>query len=80
MDRIQIHHRINHLFFDFNLFQYKARKTTTIQTKTARDNVAAIQAIQITIEIIDNVKFSFFLILLVKNRQTNGKNATKKYQ
>ena len=76
----QTHHRTNHVFLDFNCFRYIDTKTTTIQTKTARDKVAAIHAIQTTKAIIDSVLFSFFLILFVKNRQTNGKNATKKYQ
>ena len=80
MTKIQTHHRINHLFFDLSLFRYNAKKTTTIQTKTARESVATIHAIQTTKARIDNVVCSFFLILLVKNRQTNGKNATKKYQ
>lgn len=78
--KIQIHHRINHSFFDLSLFRYSAKKTITIQTKAARDKVATIQTIQTTNARIDNVISSFFLILLVKNRQTNGKNATKKYQ
>jgi hypothetical protein len=76
----QIPHRSNHLFFDFNCFQYIATKTTTIQTKTARESVATIQAIRTTKAITDKTVSSFFLILLVKNRQTKGRNATKKYQ
>jgi hypothetical protein len=76
----QIPHRINRLFFDFNLLRYRATKTTTIQTKTARESVATIHAIQIVKARIDRTVFSFFLILFVKNRQTKGRNATKKYQ
>ena len=77
----QIPHRSNHLFFDFNCFQYRATKTTTIQTKTARESVATIHAIRTTKARVDRtVSSSFFLILFVKNRQTNGRNATKKYQ
>ena len=77
--KIQTHHRISHVFFDLSLLRYIATKTTTIQTKTARESVATIHAIQTTKARIDNVVSSFFLILFVKNRQTNGKNATKKY-
>ena len=76
----QIPHRSNHLFLDFNSFQYRATKTTTIQTKTARESVATIHAIRTTKARTDRIVSSFFLILLVKNRQTNGRNATKKYQ
>jgi hypothetical protein len=76
----QIPHRSNHLFFDFNLLRYRATKTTTIQTKTARESVATIQAIRTTKARIDKTVSSFFLILFVKNRRTNGRNATKKYQ
>jgi hypothetical protein len=76
----QIHPRISHLFFDFNCFQYRATKTTTIQTKTARESVATIHAIRTTKARIDRTVFSFFLILFVKNRQTRGRKATKKYQ
>ena len=76
----QIPHRSNHLFFDFNCFQYRATKTITIQTKTARESVATIHAIRTTKARTDRTVFSFFLILFVKNRQTNGRNATKKYQ
>ena len=80
MATTQTHHRISRLFFDFNLFRYRAKNTITIHTNTARDNVLTIQAIRITNARIDKTVFSFFLILFVKNRQTNGKNATKKYQ
>jgi hypothetical protein len=76
----QIHHRNNHLFFDFSLFRYKATKTTTIQTKAARESVATIHAIRTTKARIDRTVSSFFLILFVKNHQTSGRNATKKYQ
>jgi hypothetical protein len=76
----QIPHRINHLFFDFNSFQYRATKTTTIQTKTARESVATIHAIRTTNAKTDRTVSSFFLILFIKNRQINGRNATKKYQ
>jgi hypothetical protein len=76
----QIHPRISHLFFDFSLLRYRATKTTTIQTKAARESVATIHAIRTTKARIDNIVFSFFLILLVKNRRTSGRNATKKYQ
>ena len=76
----QIPHQINHLFFDFNWFQYRATKTITIQTKTARESVAIIHAIRITKAMADRTVFSFFLILFVRNRQINGRNATKKYQ
>jgi hypothetical protein len=76
----QIPHRSNRLFFDFNSFQYKATKTTTIQTKTARESVATIHAIRTTKARTDRTVPSFFLILFVKNRQTNGRNATMKYQ
>jgi hypothetical protein len=76
----QIPHRGNHLFFDFNSFQYRATKTTTIQTKTARESVATIHAIRTSNARTDITVFSFFLILFVKNRQTNGRNATRKYQ
>jgi hypothetical protein len=76
----QIPHRSSHLFFDFNLLRYRATKTTTIQTKTARESVATIHAIRTTKARIDRIVSSFFLILLVKNRQTSGRNATKKYQ
>jgi hypothetical protein len=62
-------HRSNRLFFDFNLFQYKAIKTTTIHTKTARESVATIHAIRTTKAKIDNTVFSFFLTLFVKSRQ-----------
>jgi hypothetical protein len=76
----QIPHRSSQLFFDFNLLRYRATKTTTIQTKAARESVATIHTIRTTKARIDNIVFSFFLILFVKNRQTSGKNATKKYQ
>ena len=76
----QISHRSNHLFFYFNCFQYRATKTTTIQTKTARESVATIHAIRTTKARIDKTVSSFFLILFVKNRQTKGRKATKKYQ
>jgi hypothetical protein len=76
----QTPHQISHLFFDFNCFQYKAKKTITIQTKTARESVATIHAIHTTNARTDNVVSSFFLILFVKNHQTKGRNATKKYQ
>jgi hypothetical protein len=78
--KIHTHHRISHLFFDFNCFQYRATKTTTIQTKTARESVATIHAIRTTKARIDKTVSSFFLILFMKNRQTKGRNATKKYQ
>ena len=76
----QIPHRSNHLFFDFNLLRYRAAKTTTIQTKTARESVDIIHAIRTTKARTDRTVSSFFLILFVKNRQTKGRNATKKYQ
>jgi hypothetical protein len=76
----QTHHRINHVFLDFNCFRYIATKTTTIQTKAARESVATIHAIQIINAVIDNSVSFLSLILFVKNRQTNGKNATRKYQ
>jgi hypothetical protein len=75
----QTHHRINHVFLDLSLFRYRTTKTTTIQTKTARESVATIHAIHIINAVIDNSVSSFFLILFVKNRRTNGRNATKKY-
>jgi hypothetical protein len=78
--KIHNHHRINHPFFVFNTFQYIAKKTITIHTNTARDNVAHIHTIQIIKATTDRIVFCLFLILLVKNRQTSGKNATKKYQ
>ena len=78
--KIQTHHRINHVFLDLSLLRYIATKTTTIQTKTARESVATIHAIRTTKARIDRTESSFFLILFVKNRQTNGRNATKKYQ
>jgi hypothetical protein len=78
--KIQTHHRINHVFFDLSLLRYRTMKTTTIQTKAARESVATIHAIQIISAVIDNSVSSFFLILFVKNRRINGKNATKKYQ
>jgi hypothetical protein len=76
----QIPHRSSHLFLVFNCFQYRDTKTTTIQTKTARESVAIIHAIRITKARTDRAAFCFFWILFVKNRQTNGRNATKKYQ
>ena len=76
----QIPHRINHLFFDFNLLRYRATKTITIHTRTARESVAAIHIIRTIRARIERTEFSFFLILFVKNRRTNGRNATKKYQ
>jgi len=77
---IHVHHRNNNLFLFFSSFRYSKINTTTIPTNTARDNVATIHAIQTTNTKIDNTLCSFFLILFVKNRQTSGKNATKKYQ
>jgi hypothetical protein len=76
----QTHHRISRLFFSLSLLQYIAKNTITIHTNTARESVAHIHAVQITRARIDRSVFCFFLTLFVKNRQTNGKNATKKYQ